>query len=1299
MYWLNTKGIQNVKAVLLFVIVLFISTNLIATFNVENVANFIISLQYNNQNGGYTPEDPEYGAIIDRPNSDQVNTDSTMEYALIGIAAALYEYPSNNDYLEALESGIRWLASVQEMDHNTGDYDWHGSWYISYFPDGSFHTEIEYVNLSVLSRRFTDSRDAYNKRGVDTTCALFVYLLYLHYIITENPTLVNEYYENAQAALDFIIRESKHDNDFFFSSFTQDEENGPWERYEVQYSADQADIILGMRAGAYLFPNGSNAYGYNYEDNAEFLETNLCLNENGTPGNGNGFFLQNYIDIDENYSITYSEGFENSGNLPVGWTVETIPVGEDGWQFIQTSPNTYPSSAFEGNYFACLYSDDEATSTLTSTELSLADDRILAFQHFQSYNNSNCEFNIYYKTSAQGDLILLDSFSEEVGEWKFRTYLLPEEASYIVFEATTYDQCAISIDDIQIISTFDLYNLFATGWTNEAHNLSLNSGFGCIFQQGYLPWVLGNNTNNQLSFSLMSDFESTNNLGSYDFSDLMNNFEEPNLYDPIYSLSSILFTLASSEMPGTTYTQPLVWIANNTFDDPSDPIYDGDGGIFDSEEYANPQGYWTKYVNIAGFALMALTQFDNMLDFVPPVSNVTTGTVNWDNPMFIANDVTVSSGATLNINSNNIRFLGGYDFIIDGTVNITGGAILNLCLGTNVQVNSTGTLFLDWGSTLTGATPTLYPPPLGGYPAGAETPIPGDRIVAIDGGIITTRTETQYNTNPGNEIEINSSTDYLWDGIFIKNPDDDEDYWFVNCDISGIRKIAIENTETRTSANLKLYQTDFHDAGQIIVRDGHLLYIHGEEGEENLCHFYNNNTTPITAYNSKVDISYCSISQNDCGLYIYESAGDGSTISYCDFFDNSGEGVKLDGAYLEFYHNNIYNNDRFGLLAYPTTTFNGEFTIYEFDYVDIENNGYAEYAGWYETFNMGSDITGIDIYDSDFSTGTDTYLMMYLGFNETNDPPDPRADIQGVEVNGTSIVDWISQYEYVHLFPNNENAWDIGHEISDERLMLYSAANDMGLGNYSTAELTLQSLISTYPLSQEAGTAVYYLYHLEGLTDCDYPALITYLESLEPESESPLENAVDVIITKSYMKDNDYLTAIDRLEYVIEYSQDPDEVIMAMIDEGYCYLELSDEGERSLPAICTIKTSTIDSYQSTVKALESQLSFFPKEGKNEDENITPSANDVLTLSNYPNPFNPTTMISFSLPEDSKVELSIYNIKGQKVKTVLNEFLEKGVHSIEWNGTDSNNKTVASGVYFYQISADKKFKMKKMLLLK
>ena len=102
---------------------------------------------------------------------------------------------------------------------------------------------------------------------------------------------------------------------------------------------------------------------------------------------------------------------------------------------------------------------------------------------------------------------------------------------------------------------------------------------------------------------------------------------------------------------------------------------------------------------------------------------------------------------------------------------------------------------------------------------------------------------------------------------------------------------------------------------------------------------------------------------------------------------------------------------------------------------------------------------------------------------------------------------------------------------------------------------------------------------------------------------------------------------------------------------------------------------------------------------------TQSINDIfdntkqIEARNYPNPFNPTTTIDFSIQLDSEVELTIYNIKGQKVKQLVSDQLSVGQHTVIWNGTDNNGKSVSSGIYFYKLKTGNYEKTKRMVLLK
>ncbi len=91
---------------------------------------------------------------------------------------------------------------------------------------------------------------------------------------------------------------------------------------------------------------------------------------------------------------------------------------------------------------------------------------------------------------------------------------------------------------------------------------------------------------------------------------------------------------------------------------------------------------------------------------------------------------------------------------------------------------------------------------------------------------------------------------------------------------------------------------------------------------------------------------------------------------------------------------------------------------------------------------------------------------------------------------------------------------------------------------------------------------------------------------------------------------------------------------------------------------------------------------------------------VFSLSqNYPNPFNPTTQIAFDIAQTERVNISIFNILGQRVATIIDGEMSAGSHVVTWNGQSQRGELLASGVYFYRLSTPSFTAVKKMLLLK
>jgi Carboxypeptidase regulatory-like domain/FlgD Ig-like domain/MAM domain, meprin/A5/mu len=127
-------------------------------------------------------------------------------------------------------------------------------------------------------------------------------------------------------------------------------------------------------------------------------------------------------------------------------------------------------------------------------------------------------------------------------------------------------------------------------------------------------------------------------------------------------------------------------------------------------------------------------------------------------------------------------------------------------------------------------------------------------------------------------------------------------------------------------------------------------------------------------------------------------------------------------------------------------------------------------------------------------------------------------------------------------------------------------------------------------------------------------------------------------------------------------------------------------------AVRSVHTNGVESLPAFSSILEKTI------GASTQEEIMPVSNELYA--NYPNPFNPETTISFSILDNTKItELTIYNLKGQKVRTLVNDILAAGKHSVVWNGKDDNGKNSASGIYFYHLKSGDFSSKQKMILIK
>jgi len=164
--------------------------------------------------------------------------------------------------------------------------------------------------------------------------------------------------------------------------------------------------------------------------------------------------------------------------------------------------------------------------------------------------------------------------------------------------------------------------------------------------------------------------------------------------------------------------------------------------------------------------------------------------------------------------------------------------------------------------------------------------------------------------------------------------------------------------------------------------------------------------------------------------------------------------------------------------------------------------------------------------------------------------------------------------------------------------------------------------------------------------------------------------------------------------------------------EGVLARIMFDVALEATEELVTIDSTTYASVQPTQLVLtpeEGGLAFTPYFTAGHVEIKSPTAIDDFETSvlpdqfalkqNVPNPFNPTTRIAFDLPQASEVRLDIYNILGQKVRTLVDQFMSAGTHEVMFDGHGDQNQILASGVYFYRIYAGEFRQSRKMTLVK
>jgi hypothetical protein len=176
-------------------------------------------------------------------------------------------------------------------------------------------------------------------------------------------------------------------------------------------------------------------------------------------------------------------------------------------------------------------------------------------------------------------------------------------------------------------------------------------------------------------------------------------------------------------------------------------------------------------------------------------------------------------------------------------------------------------------------------------------------------------------------------------------------------------------------------------------------------------------------------------------------------------------------------------------------------------------------------------------------------------------------------------------------------------------------------------------------------------------------------------------------------------TAIEYFDAIIASQGDTTASLMAQLNRIYAEWKLKHgEGPQPISGGNFVDTHSTAEYLRRRNDILSQLLSMSSQDEDIQEEIPPPI-EKLSAQNFPNPFNPETTIAFSLPRSENVRIEIFNLRGQRVRVLLNDQMERGHHSVLWNGTDSNGDSVGSGIYFYRVQAGSESVTRRMLLLK
>ncbi|MDD2231183.1 MAG: FlgD immunoglobulin-like domain containing protein, partial [Candidatus Cloacimonetes bacterium] len=685
---------------------------------------------------------------------------------------------------------------------------------------------------------------------------------------------------------------------------------------------------------------------------------------------------------------------------------------------------------------------------------------------------------------------------------------------------------------------------------------------------------------------------------------------------------------------------------------------------------------------------------------------------------YLSGPITINNGAVVTVNESTITTI-----LPHSTILVKGGSILNLAGIVTIADNVS--IIVEQGSSINfnGAICTW------GYASG----------ITIDDSEMTATSSTLKSV----------SESQRWQGILASNEstislDDTEINGAVSNTIYNSNVYLSDcsfNVPANSTGLIIVNDSTGHDVRISASVDGKGFFgkgmpsyglAYGNQGNStaiwNIC-FKDLSFGLANLYNTTIrdSIISCAFADNEQGIYIMGNHFS-PYIYDCNFFDN-GIGIDLDGGASPEIKNNVFDNCMIGIKADMSSGSTGGIYDCVFrkgpsdsnigivsrgsnlrvaDNKFYTNYGILNHSG--SILNMGS--TAKNLFNARIANlkfqdtaSYNAYVQLYLGHNDFyHETPGPlnqtydfhfdsnwyvcnaiSADYNWFEDSIVEISCPGTPSDYVR-YRALDPAPNVFLEIIERMALALVSENE---GDYLAANNTYRAILdedldAESMIMRDALDAYYRTSPLVGDTASDTQAYLVAKTSQYADDDPMLTKYIEDYMVKSYLNIQDYQAAIDMIQVRLGNHESEIDSLLAVMDlEVVLQLAAMDASKRPI-------TTKYAQYAYPDRKIYSVRHAENWDKLNQlfkaEEDLIPIPNSSVISSNYPNPFNPSTTIAFSIPEDSRVLLTIFNIKGQKVKDLVSENMMRGHHKFVWDGRDDGNRKVSSGIYFVKLNA-------------